>query len=346
LIGCGRIAERGYVPALARAQGVLLTAVADPVPERCAQAAPGVLSFTTAAELIDARVADALVLATPVAAHLPDARLAAEAGLHVLIEKPPASIAEQAGELAALAPSPWIGFNRRFEPDIRKLLDAANAASRIELSLVLRTRKTSWRSYEVDDDVLLNLGPHAVDLALWIARAQPERVDGQVRKNRVVLVIDLGDRGVARIECAGNRPYRERVDVRSGDRLLARYGRGGAREALRGAAGGRGLASPLVPSLSHQLESFARAVQGASEPDLATDGGPAGLTAAHVLSRQNVSATVFEADGVVGGIAKTTSWTELRRARRARLRRGRTPAARAPCVGGPRPQRNEPRRVP
>jgi myo-inositol 2-dehydrogenase / D-chiro-inositol 1-dehydrogenase len=237
LIGCGRIAERGYVPALARAQGVLLTAVADPVPERCAQAAPGVPSLTTAAELIDARVADALVLATPVATHLPDARLAAEAGLHVLIEKPPARTAQQAAELAALDPFPWIGFNRRFEPDVRKLRDAARAASRVELSLVLRTRRTSWRAYEVDDVVLLNLGPHAVDLALWITWAQPERVDGQVRRNRAVLVIDLGNRGVARIECAGNRPYRERIDVRSGDRCLARYDRGGVGQAFARSCG-------------------------------------------------------------------------------------------------------------
>ena len=33
--------------------------------------------------------------------------------------------------------------------------------------------------------------------------------------------------------------------------------------------------------------------------------GPAGLTAAHVLARQGIRGTVFEADGVVGGIAKT-----------------------------------------
>jgi protoporphyrinogen oxidase len=41
-------------------------------------------------------------------------------------------------------------------------------------------------------------------------------------------------------------------------------------------------------------------------------GGPAGLTAAHVLSRQNVKGTVFEADGVVGGIAKTVEFNGYR----------------------------------
>ena len=42
LIGCGRLAERGYLPALARARGVRLAAVADTVQERGARLAPGV----------------------------------------------------------------------------------------------------------------------------------------------------------------------------------------------------------------------------------------------------------------------------------------------------------------
>ena len=40
--------------------------------------------------------------------------------------------------------------------------------------------------------------------------------------------------------------------------------------------------------------------------------GPAGLTAAYVLANRGVSATVFEADGVVGGIAKTVEFSGYR----------------------------------
>ncbi len=40
--------------------------------------------------------------------------------------------------------------------------------------------------------------------------------------------------------------------------------------------------------------------------------GPAGLTAAHVLARQGIRGTVFEADGVVGGIAKTVEFNGYR----------------------------------
>jgi predicted dehydrogenase len=99
LIGCGRLAERGYVPAVYRARGLRLAAVADRVAARCAAAAPGIPSFSDAAELIDAGIADVLVLATPAAAHLADARLAAEAGLPTLVEKPPTPTARETAEL-------------------------------------------------------------------------------------------------------------------------------------------------------------------------------------------------------------------------------------------------------
>jgi predicted dehydrogenase len=86
LVGCGRLAERGYVPALSEADGVQLVAVADPVSERCAAVAPGVAQFASAAAMVGSSALDALILASPAAAHLPDARIAAAAGLHTLIE--------------------------------------------------------------------------------------------------------------------------------------------------------------------------------------------------------------------------------------------------------------------
>ena len=49
LIGCGRIAERGYVPAFARAEGVELAAVVDVRSERCRAVAPGVAAFADVA---------------------------------------------------------------------------------------------------------------------------------------------------------------------------------------------------------------------------------------------------------------------------------------------------------
>ncbi len=271
LIGCGRIAEWGYLPALRGAQAVRLTAVADPVQERCALAAPGVPSFVGAADLLEAGAADALVLATPVDAHLPDARLAAEAGIPALIEKPPARDAGEAAQLASLSPPPWIAFNRRFEPELVAIRNAAQTTTEpVELSFVIRARKSSWPSYEVDDDVLLNLGPHVVDLALWISQADLTAVRGRSDRDSAVLELELGDRGVAHIECAANRPYLERIVLRSGGKPLARYERGGLLQGMRAILAGVTAESPLVPSLTRQIESFARAARGGVEPDLAS----------------------------------------------------------------------------
>jgi predicted dehydrogenase len=269
LIGCGRLAERGYVPAAQRAEGVRLAAVADPAPGRCTQAAPGIPSFASAADLLEAGAADLLVLATPAAAHLDDASLAAAAGVPVLVEKPPAPTEREAAELAGLDPPPWIGFNRRFEPDLIRLRGELSAATSVELSLRFSARRSSWRPYDVRDGVLLDLGPHLVDLAFWLSRGRPEHVEGRIEEQRASLVIELADRrGVARIECVGNRPYHERIVARSSGRT-ASFERGGllrgARALLRPSA-----ESPLVPSLARQLESFARAVRGGAEPELAT----------------------------------------------------------------------------
>jgi UDP-N-acetylglucosamine 3-dehydrogenase len=264
LIGCGRLAERGYVPALSRTAGVELTAVADPVAERCATAAPDVRAFRSAVELLAAGVADALVLATPAEAHLPDARAAAAAGVPTLIEKPPAATLAEALEVARLDPAPHFAFNRRFVPELALLRSELQRHGRVELALDMRTRPRSWRSYVAAEDVLLNLGPHLVDLARWLSGAEISSVSAAVTDASASLDVELADgRGRARIACSEG-PYRERVTSPAG-----RYATGGLLNALRLRLAGTSREHPLVPSLARQLAAFARAVRGELEPDLA-----------------------------------------------------------------------------
>jgi len=257
LIGCGKIAERGYVPALRRARGVRLTAVADHVAEQCERVAPGVAAFPGAEALLDARVVDAVVLATPAVAHLPDARLATAAGVRVLVEKPPAPTAHETVELAALDPVPFVGFNRRFEPPLRKL--RADVGAPAELRLVLQRRRASWPS---PDPVALDLGPHLVDLALWLTGApDADEVRGVADDEKLVMELELADgRGTASIVCALGKPYRERIEVRG----VGGFTRGGLLAALRARE------SPLVESLALQLEAFATAVRTDGIDDMAT----------------------------------------------------------------------------
>ncbi|HEV2820958.1 MAG TPA: Gfo/Idh/MocA family oxidoreductase, partial [Solirubrobacteraceae bacterium] len=94
LVGCGRLAQAGYLPALTAARGVRLSAVADPDPARretvaaiAHNAAAGVVpAFATLGELLEGARVDAVVLATPAATHLADAQLAADAGVATLVE--------------------------------------------------------------------------------------------------------------------------------------------------------------------------------------------------------------------------------------------------------------------
>jgi predicted dehydrogenase/protoporphyrinogen oxidase len=83
-----------------------------------------------------------------------------------------------------------------------------------------------------------------------------------------------------------------------------------------------GVAEELMPdSLRARVESLRLVDQGEKQPDqlpgtsLGTailGGGPAGLTAAHVLGRRGRPGAVFEADGTVGGIAKTIEFEGYR----------------------------------
>lgn len=254
LIGCGLLAKRGYIPALQRARGIRLTAVADPVLRRCADLAPGVAAFAGAEELLDAGAADALVLATPAHAHLKDARLAAVAGMPTLVEKPPAPTARETEELAELDPMPFVGFNRRFEPALQNLRAAARGAPTLELRLLLRRRPGSWASHESADPVALDLGPHLVDLAFWLSGADAEHVSGEADQENLTMEITFaGGRGRAQVECGAGKRYRERIEIRG----VGAFARGGLRSTFR--------ESPLVASLALQLEAFAR-----RDPELPT----------------------------------------------------------------------------
>ena len=271
LVGCGRLAEIGYAPAARRSGAVEIAAVADPDSARRAAVAQDTPGYGSAAELIAAGGVDALVLATPAAAHLADARLAAGAGLPTLVEKPPAPDAPAARALAELAPPPWIGFNRRFEPMVERLAAAVpSGGQRLNVEVSLRYRRASWSPVVVRDDALLDLGPHVVDLATWLTRSRTKRVRAlHVTPGRATLELEL-EGGTALLECATDHRYRERFEIarESGERI-GRAPRGGL---VRGAAARLApwRPHPLVVSLQHQLDAFAAAARGESPGPLGT----------------------------------------------------------------------------
>ena len=280
LVGCGRLAQAGYLPALTAARGVRLGAVADPDPVRrdtvaaiAHDAAPGsvVPAFLTLGELLEGARMDAVVLATPAATHLADAQLAADAGVATLVEKPPTPDVESAAALAALDPAPWIAFNRRFATGQAAVRAALAGRESSDLALELRYRRASWGAHAVGDEALLDLGPHLIDLARWLTGDEVIGVrTASFSYERAELDLEL-ERGRATLRCAADRPHRELVEARdAGGRLLARHSEGGLVAGLHARLSPRGAPHPLVASLTAQLEAFARTARGEHVATLAT----------------------------------------------------------------------------
>lgn len=290
LVGCGRLAEQGYVPASARAASVEIVAVADPDPQRghavAALAGAGVTAHPDAVGLIADATVDAVVLATPAARHLVDAELAVASGLHVLVEKPPAPDATGARALAALGDRVRIGFNRRFDPAVAALRSTMPCSGPVDLELTLAYRRASWSAHTVRDDVVLDLVPHLVDWARWLTASDVRSVAAHhLDPDRAVLSLAL-DRGRATITAAADRVHEERIEVRDADDTVVGSHRTGgpvgavtgrARAAL-GRAKGEAVPHPLATSLAAQLDALAAAVRGDDPGALATaDDGVAAM---------------------------------------------------------------------
>lgn len=124
LAGAGTIG-RAHADVLAASRTCALTAVADPTPAAASLAAArGVPHFATLdALLADARP-DGIVIATPNALHLPQARRCIEAGLPVLVEKPITPSVAEGEALVALAESRGakvlVGHHRAHSPIMAK----------------------------------------------------------------------------------------------------------------------------------------------------------------------------------------------------------------------------------
>jgi predicted dehydrogenase len=278
LVGCGRVAEAGYLPALALVPEVRLAAVADPGAARRAHVARlaianghGVQAFAELRHLLAGQVVDAVVLASPATAHVAGAAEAVAAGVPVLVEKPPAPDAAGAAAIAGLDPAPWIGFNRRFDPGVHPLRRLVPPRGHVQLELMIHYRRRSWRPVTVDDDVLTDLAPHAVDLARWLTAGDVVEVVGaSCTTARAELHLML-TRARARISLATDRPHRELVEVRD-DRgtVVGRHALRGMTAAVRGRLRGGTGPSALVAALAGQLRALGAAVRGEPTSGLGT----------------------------------------------------------------------------
>jgi predicted dehydrogenase len=188
IVGCGMIA-RFHARALADVHGTRLVALMDSIPGR-ANAMADELGLDSAAAATDlanilARPeVDIVIVSTPSGAHLESAVAAAEAGKHVVVEKPMEITAERCDRIIAACDRNRVKlctiFPSRFG-DANRALKAAVDAGRFSRLTLGETTCKWWRSQDYYDKggwkgtkaldgggALMNQAIHNVDLLLWM----------------------------------------------------------------------------------------------------------------------------------------------------------------------------------
>ncbi len=105
IVGLGRAGWHLHLQPFLSLPGFKIVGVADPVPERCKEAADltGCKQYASIDELLADTEASTVVVATPSTLHYSDALKVLNSGRHCILEKPIAMTASEADEIVALA---------------------------------------------------------------------------------------------------------------------------------------------------------------------------------------------------------------------------------------------------
>lgn len=184
LIGCGKVGQI-HAAALRNIPEAELTAVCDVSAERAEAFADryGARGYTDVETMLRESKVEAVVIGTPHPLHAAPALRAAQAGVHVLVEKPLAATLADCDAMLSAAKHAGVLLGvisqRRFYEPVRRMKDAIDAGKIGRPALGVFTMY-SWREpayYESDPwrgkwdteggGVLVNQSPHQLDLLLW-----------------------------------------------------------------------------------------------------------------------------------------------------------------------------------
>ena len=186
IIGCGGIATKKHMPALAKVKDVEMVAFCDIIPERAERSkenfgTPDAKCYTDYKELLLDTEIDVVHVCTPNRSHSFITVDALEAGKHVMCEKPMAINSAEAKKMLDAAERTGkklsIGYQSRFRPDSEYLKAESEAGTFGEIyyakATALRRRAVpTWgvflNEYEQGGGPLIDIGTHALDLTLWI----------------------------------------------------------------------------------------------------------------------------------------------------------------------------------
>jgi predicted dehydrogenase len=178
VIGAGGIAFRKTIPGMLKAKNCRLVAVMDPVDiDRIAGELNVKAAYKTEAELLADPAVEAVYIASPVACHAKQIKLAAKAGKHILCEKPLTAKLKQAQEAVEACKKNKVllqeGYMMKFHGahvKIKELIDAGRLGKivymRAQLSCWYPKMAGAWRQdpRSGGGGALIDMASHLYDL--------------------------------------------------------------------------------------------------------------------------------------------------------------------------------------
>lgn len=184
IIGAGGIADRRTLPAMLLAENAEITAVMEIAPdmsEALRKKYGAKRAYTDAAALLDDPEVEAVYIASPVVFHAAQAKMAADRGKHILIEKPVAMTAAEGEDVVSYCAAKGVkiaaGFMMRFGSHIMSMKEAV-AAGKIGQVVSAYTQFTAWvpatsgnwrlSRKKSGGGALMDMGVHCIDLLEYV----------------------------------------------------------------------------------------------------------------------------------------------------------------------------------
>jgi len=204
IVGFGNVAANGHSPVWRERSDFRIVAVVDSDPRRRALAAaqlPGTRTYSTADELLRHERLDFVDIATPPAFHAPAIIAAAQAGVHVLCEKPiTTSVHEYRAARDAIRRAGVVlhtvhnwKYSEAFRT-VRQLLHAGTVGRLNGIAFhtarngCASSTRENWRvqAAVAGGGILVDHGWHAFYLLLALANERPQRIRAALERRRYV----------------------------------------------------------------------------------------------------------------------------------------------------------------
>jgi predicted dehydrogenase len=208
LIGCGGIAASAHVPALLQLRSMVEVPMVSDIRPQAAESIAQTLGCDWSVDyraLLDDASIDAVLICTPEFAHAEQAVAAAQAGKHILCEKPMARTLAQADAMLQAAERAgvrlMIAHSRRFTPRYQRAHELVESGAvgtpvlvrenerRAQSSRVAQPgwrpdpakRSTWYAQADYSLGTILHIGVHEMDLFRWFAGADATSVYMEAR---------------------------------------------------------------------------------------------------------------------------------------------------------------------